>query len=419
MDNKNSVFDGFVIVKDDKFHEVKQGTPSEYDKNQADEIINGSGKWLLPGLINSHGHLGSAFLRGAGDDIPLMTWLKTVMWPNEQKFTEEIVKNAASLAMVEMVKSGTTTFLDMYHLYMDKMAELAISSEMRTVLCRGMIGLCPDREQDEKIAESIQLFHDYNGVNKGKVTVALSPHAPYTCPPSFMIKVVDAAKKNGMWIHTHLAETKGEVDRHIAEHGVSPVKHMDDLGLFDVPSLIAHGVHLTVEDLHILCEKNVSVAHNPMSNLKLGSGIAPIPDMINKGITISLGTDSTASNNNLDLFEEMRFAALIHKGTHEDPTVTTSEMILRMATNWGAKALQLEKLGKIKAGYQADFILVNPNSAHLLPSDKKRVLSHLVYSAKGSDVTDSFVGGVHIMKDKELLSLDEEKIIFEAKAFQI
>ncbi|MDG5787560.1 amidohydrolase [Evansella sp. AB-P1] len=414
----DAIINGYVIVDDNGyFKDISSGVPTKEGMSSVDTVIDGKGKWLLPGLINTHGHLGSTFLRGAGDDIPLMKWLQTVMWPAESKFTKETVQNAASLALLEMIKSGTTTFLDMYHLHMNQMAELVINSKMRAVLCRGMIGLCSEEEQKEKLLESVQLYHDYHGANDNKITVALSPHAPYTCPPKFLEMVVDKAIEHNMWIHTHLSETNDEVVKHEEKYGLPPVEHLNKIGLFQNHCLIAHGVHVSENEQEILLEKNVSVSHNPMSNLKLGSGIAPIPIMMKKGINISLGTDSTASNNNLDLFEEMRFASLIQKGLYEDPTITRAMDVVQMATINGAKALRLNKLGMIQKGQLADFILINPNVPHLQPWDNSRVLSHIVYSVKGTDVTDSFVQGIQIMKDRQVLTLDEEKIMHEANNY--
>ncbi|SDY88378.1 5-methylthioadenosine/S-adenosylhomocysteine deaminase [Evansella caseinilytica] len=417
LDENDSVFDGYVVIKDGELDKLKEGKPAEQILDAAEEVIDGKGKWLLPGLINTHGHIGSSFLRGAGDDMPLLEWLQTVMWPNEKTFDEDIVRSAASLAMVEMIKSGTTTFLDMYHLYMDKIAELVAESHMRAVLCRGMIGNCPPDEQMEKLLEAVQLHKNFHGYNNGKVTVALSPHAPYTCPPEFLEKVVEQALLNQMWIHIHVAETKEEVLRHEQQYGIRPVEHLQQLGLFRVPCMIAHGVHVNEEEMQILADNHVYVSHNPKSNLKLGSGIAPLTAMWEKGINVALGTDSTASNNTLDLFEELRFAALIHKGVLEDPTATTASAVLKMATVAGAKALQLNSTGALVKGNQADFIMLNPKKAHLSPWNISRVASHLVYAAKSSDVTDVFVQGRPLMKNGELQYLDEEKIIFEANMY--
>ncbi|PYZ95322.1 N-ethylammeline chlorohydrolase [Salipaludibacillus keqinensis] len=414
MEESHQIFYGYVIVEKGLFKTVGKGSPSSKEIADADEVIDGQGKWLMPGLVNTHGHLGSTLLRGAGDDMPLMDWLKQIMWPNESRFDKETVTIAAQLAMIEMIKSGTTTFLDMYHLFMEDMAELVIDIGMRATLCRGMIGLCSEEEQEQKLAESVKLYKDFHGESDGKISIALSPHAPYTCPPPFMKRAAEEAKKHNMMIHTHVSETRGEVEQHVKEYGKRPIVHLEELGLFHSPCLIAHGVHVNEEEMVILKENDVAVSHNPISNLKLGSGIAPIPEMVSKGITVGLGTDSTASNNNLDLFEEMRMAALIHKGKQENPSVTNSLKTLEMATFKGAEALRISQLGKIRSKFKADFILVDPAAPHLTPWENNRVHSHLVYAAKGSDVTDVFVGGKALYSNKSLVKLDEEKILYEA-----
>jgi len=414
MDEDNRTFNGYVIIQDHLFRKVCEGAPSSEELSKVDQVINGRGKWLMPGLINTHGHLGSALLRGAGDDMPLMSWLKQVMWPNEARFDKETVLLAAELAMIEMIKSGTTTFLDMYHLHMEDIAELVIERGLRATLCRGMIGLCSEAEQEAKLKESVQLFEQYHGANNDKLSIALSPHAPYTCPPPFLKRVAKTAEKHEMMIHTHVSETRGEVEQHLKDYGKRPVVHMEELGLFRQPCLIAHAVHVDEQEMNILKDHQVAVSHNPISNLKLGSGIAPIPDMQSRGITVAIGTDSTASNNNLDLFEEMRMAALIHKGTSEDPAATNSLKTLSMATVKGAEALRLSSLGAISEGFKADFILIDPNAAHLTPWNESRIQSHLVYATKGSDVTDVFIDGEPVYTNGQLASFDEEKIIYYA-----
>ncbi|MGJ9382007.1 amidohydrolase [Salipaludibacillus sp. CF4.18] len=414
MNKKEEIFNGFLTVEGNVFSEVKKGTPPQELIDQMDDVMDGNNKWLMPGLVNTHGHLGSSLLRGAGDDMPLMEWLEKVMWPNEGRFDRETVSIAAQVAMMEMIKSGTTTFLDMYHLHMDDMAELVWEKGMRAVLCRGMIGLSSEEEQKQKIQESVDLFHNYHGTGNGRVSVAMSPHAPYTCPPPFLQKVASAAVEHGMMIHTHLAETRGEVERHVKEYGKRPVAHLEELGIFNQPCLIAHGVHVNEDEIQILKKHHVAVSHNPISNLKLGSGIAPIPGMISAGLTIGIGTDSSASNNNLDMFEEMRMAALLHKGVHESPSVTNSEEILAMATHQGAKALRIKNVGKIEAGFKADFILIDAEQPHLTPANESTMQSHLVYSAKGSDVTDVFIDGIAQYSHRTLLKFDEEKILYQA-----
>ncbi|MCE7792141.1 amidohydrolase [Salipaludibacillus sp. CUR1] len=414
LNRNNDIFEGYVTIKNNTFEKTGEGSPPDIEIEQADKVIDGKRKWLLPGFINTHGHLGSALLRGAGDDMPLMTWLKQVMWPNESRFDRETVLQAAQVAMVEMIKSGTTTFLDMYHLHMEETAKLVIDKGLRAVLGRGMIGLCPSHEQEDKLAESVSLFKTFNGGGDGRLSIVLAPHAPYTCPPPFLKRVAETAEKYRMMIHTHVSETRGEVEEHIKTYGKRPVSHLDELGVFNGPVLAAHAVHVNEEEIEILKNRGAAISHNPASNLKLGSGVAPVPDFLEKGITVSLGTDSTASNNNLDMFEEARLSALIHKGTRENPEVTSAKDTLEMATLKGAEALSIDKLGKIERDFKADFILVDPGQAHLTPWNKDRLLSHLVYAARGSDVTDTFIDGKAVYSDRQLLLFDEEKIVFEA-----
>ncbi|WP_261179169.1 amidohydrolase [Anaerobacillus sp. CMMVII] len=366
---------------------------------------------------NTHGHIGSSLLRGFGDDLPLDVWLKTKMWPMEAKFTAETIEAAASLAILEMLKSGTTTFLEMYHLHLELIANIVDQSGIRSVLTRGMIGLCSPLEQEKKLAEAIELNKVLRSIGEGRITTMLAPHAPYTCPPAFLEMVVQEAKKLSLPIHIHLSETAQEVQNHIDTYGKRPAIHLAELGVFEVPALIAHGVHLDAAELDILSQYEVAVSHNPISNLKLGSGIANIPKMLERNILVAIGTDSAASNNNLDMFQEMRMAALIHKGNQENPTVVSAQDALLMATYNGSKALQLEETGILKIGKEADFIVIDSQKPHLQPN--QQVISHLVYSASGSDVIDVYVRGNCIIRNKQCLTLDEEKIIFEAnRAFR-
>lgn len=410
------VKNGFILVEDGIIQAVGSGNPMpKYDN--IDNKVNLNHNWVLPGLINTHGHIGSTLLRGFGDDLPLDVWLKTKMWPMEGKFTEETIQAAASLAILEMLKSGTTTFLEMYHLHLNLIAELVQKSGIRSVITRGMIGLCSSIEQEQKLAEAISLSDSLKKIGEGRITTMLAPHAPYTCPPAFLEMIAIEAKRKKLPIHIHLSETAKEVNEHVAKSGKRPAIHLAELGLFDVHTLIAHGVHLSEEELEILANYDVAVSHNPISNLKLGSGIAKIPKMLQKNILVAIGTDSAASNNNLDMFQEMRMAALIHKGNQEDPTVVSAEEALVMATYNGSKALRLENVGIIQEGKDADFIVVDSQLPHLQPNEHP--ISHLVYSASGADVLDVYVKGNCLVRNRECLTIDEEKVIFAAnQAFQ-
>ncbi len=411
MNSNLDVYNGFLHIEGDKIKQIGEGLPDTIDKDTT--LVDLNGKWVLPGLINTHGHTGMSLLRGYSDDLPLESWLKEKMWPMEAKLDKESVKAASSLAILEMMKTGTTTFLDMYHIFLDEIANLVDESGLRAVITRGMIGLCSEVEQLAKLDEAVSFATNWRGQADGRIQTMLSPHAPYTCPPSFIEMIVEKAKENELPIHIHLSETKKEVEDHIAQYGIRPVEHLLSLGVFSMPTLIAHGVHVNDEEIDILASNNVAVSHNPMSNLKLGSGIAPIPKMIKQGVLVALGTDSVASNNNLDVFQELRMAALIHKGNTYNSTVITATEALQFATVNGAKALQNNNIGSLTEGNEADFITIDPSKhPHLQP--KEHIISHIVYSASGADVCDVYVKGKQLMKDRNCLTVDEERIIFEA-----
>lgn len=403
-------FSGYAVIENDTIKEIDSGEPP---LSEAEEI-DGKGNWLLPGFINSHGHAGSSLLRGAGDDMPLDTWLKTVMWPNEQKFDKDTVDAATDLALLEMTKSGTTAFLDMYHLHMSSFAEKIADGGFQAVLGRGMIGLGTEADRTDRLSETKQLIKNYHGAAGNKIQIAVTPHAPYTCPPEFMSEAAEVAAENDVLFHTHCAETKQEVEKHIQTYGLHPLEHLRELGVFAGKTMLAHLVHVSKEQIKILAQNKVSVSHNPKSNLKLGSGIAPYAEMRKQGVTVALGTDSTASNNTLDMVEEMKMAALIHKGSSEDPTATNAEDIFNSATAAGAEALHLENRGRIAPGFKADMILVNAKSAHLQPVQLERIQSHLIYAMKSSDIKDVWIHGKKVMADQKLTTLDEEKIIYQA-----
>lgn len=379
---------------------------------EKDEVIDGRGKLFMPGLVNTHTHAGMSLLRGVKNDVALQEWLQVYMWPLEAKFTAEDVRIGTELAIVEMLKSGTTTFLDMYD-HMDQAAQAVEASGIRACLTRGVIGIgCSEEVQEAKLKEAIQFVRNWNQAAEGRITAVLAPHAPYTCPPPLMEKFVDAAHELDVPLHTHLSETAKEVEDHVQAYGVRPVEHLLKLGVFSRPALIAHGVHLTDEEIAILAEHQVGVSHNPGSNLILASGVARVPAMLKAGVRVSLGTDSAASNNNLDLFEEMRLAALIHKGASGDPTVVPAAAALAMGTVEGARALWLNDVGTLQPGSKADLIAVDVTAPHFQPATD--LVSHLIYAASGADVTDVWVDGKQLVCNRECLTMDEERIRYEA-----
>ncbi|NQX44771.1 amidohydrolase [Paenibacillus tritici] len=398
------VLNGYMTIEDDLITYIGEAEPVMEENAQ---VVDGSRLLFMPGLVNTHGHTAMSLLRGYGDDMVLQTWLQEKMWPMEAKFTGDDVYWGTSLSVLEMLKGGTTTFLDMYD-HMDRVAEVTGQSGIRAVLMRGVIGLCPEEEQKSKLAEAIAFARDWHGKADGRITTMLSPHAPYTCPPEFFMKFVEAAHDLDLPMHTHMSETRHEVEQNVADYGLRPVAHLEKLGMFTRPSLIAHGVHLNDEEIGILARHHVGVSHNPGSNLKLASGVARVPELLRAGVKVSLGTDGAASNNNLDMFEEMRLAALIHKGVSGDPTAVPAPEALLMATEYGAQSIFLKQVGRLAAGMKADFIALDIDQPHLLPHSD--LLSHAVYSASAKDVEHVWVNGKQVVKHGQCLTLDEEAI---------
>ncbi|MEC0170040.1 amidohydrolase [Paenibacillus graminis] len=398
------VLSGYMTIENDLITYIGEVEPVIEEGTQT---IDGSRLLFMPGLVNTHGHTAMSLLRGYGDDMVLQNWLQEKMWPMEEKFTGDDVYWGTSLSVLEMLKGGTTTFLDMYD-HMDRVAEVTELSGIRAVLMRGVIGLCPEDVQNHKLAEAVAFARNWHGKADGRITTMISPHAPYTCPPEFFVKFVQAAHDLDLPMHTHMSETRREVEQNAEDYGLRPVAHLEKLGMFTRPSLVAHGVHLTDEEIEILARYNVGVSHNPGSNLKLASGVARVPELLRAGVTVSLGTDGAASNNNLDMFEEMRLAALIHKGVSGDPTAVPAPEALLMATEYGAQSIFLDRVGRLAPGMKADFIALDIDQPHFLPHTD--LLSHAVYSASAKDVAHVWVDGKQVVKHGQCLTLDEEQI---------
>ncbi|NLP36233.1 MAG: amidohydrolase [Firmicutes bacterium] len=385
------------------------GPTTTWDEN-FQQTINGVGKLLAPGFVNAHGHAAMTLLRSYADDVPLMYWLEKKIYPVEARLKREDVYWGTMLAIAEMIKGGTTTFVDMYF-FMDQVAEAAEEAGIRAVLSRGLVGVGP--EADSGLEESKEFCRYWHGRAEGRITTMLGPHAPYTCPPDYLQKVMTLQDELGVPVHIHLSETLDEVEQIKAEYGVTPTKLLQKTGLLKRPVLAAHCVHLTEEDMDILAEEDVRVAHNPGSNLKLGSGIAPVPDLLKRGVTVGLGTDGAASNNNLDMLEEMRLAALLHKGSRMDPTLISASEAIAMATRESAKAAFLDNVGVVASGMKADLILIKLKQPHLVPQHD--LMAHLVYAAQPSDIQMVMVDGKILCQDGKLTTLDEENIIEQAQ----
>ncbi len=394
-----------IAIKDDTILAI--GNVAE--DFSADKIISGKDKLASAGFVNAHTHVSMTLLRSYADDMKLMDWLQNKIWPIEAKMNKQDIYWGAMLGIVEMLKSGTTTFADMYG-DMEQVAKACIDTNIRAVLSRGMIGVAPNGNQ--ALEENKELYRDFNNANNGKITVMFGPHAPYTCPPEFLIKVLAASEEYNAEIHIHLAETKGEVEDCLKQYGKTPIALMEEVGIFDRGVLAAHCVHLSDEDIAIIKKHNVRVAHNPGSNMKLASGVAPVPKLLNAGVCVGLGTDGASSNNNLDMLEEINLAAMLHKVHNLDPLAVPAFKSLQMGTQYGAEAVGLKNVGVLKAGYKADIVLFDMNQPQFYP--RHDLVSLLVYSANSSMVDTVLVDGKVLVENKQLTMIDEEKINYEA-----
>ncbi|MCW2278430.1 amidohydrolase [Heliophilum fasciatum] len=412
MTSREAIGLGDILIQDGRIAAIYPGGAPEEVRSSVSEIRNVAGQLVLPGLVNAHTHAAMTLFRSFADDLPLMRWLKEAIWPAEEKLTGDDVYWGTKLAIAEMLKSGITTFADMYF-FMDQVAQASLDTGIRAHLSRGMVGFGPSAEK--ALTESAAFFRQYNGAGDGLTRVWLGPHAPYTCSPDYLKRVMALADELGTGLHIHLSETATEVDDMTKQYGLPPVELMDSIGLFERPVLAAHCVHLNEKERAILVEKGVGIAHNPVSNMKLASGVAPVEALRQAQAILALGTDGAASNNNLDLIEEMRQAALLQKVHLLDPLALPAYEALEMATIGGARALRWDdEIGTLEVGKRADLITINLQQPHLCPDHDP--VSRLVYAAKGADVATVLVNGRILVDQGRLTCMDEEEVMAKATA---
>ncbi len=374
-----------------------------------------SGKLLVPGLINCHGHTPMVLLRGIGSDLPLHEWLFEKMIPVEDRFTAEDIRVGNLLALLEMIACGTTSYSDMYF-ETQTAVENAVASGIRANLCRPVQSFDVNEKYSDnfRAKQSIELFREYHGAADGRIRIDFAIHAEYTSFPHIIEAYSADCKALGGRMHLHLSETSREHEECIKKYNKTPAEWFLALGTFDSPTAAAHCVAVSDSDLEILMSKNVSVIHNPTSNLKLGSGFAPIPKMLDMGINVTLGTDGAASNNNLNMLEEMHLASIMHNGYTHDPVLMKPAEILKMATANGARLQGRDNTGSLEVGKKADIIAFDLDKPHLIPNFDPLAL--MTYAIQGSDVCMTMVDGKILYENGEYLTLDEEKIRYEVKA---
>ena len=388
---------------------------TEQPQGAYDQEKDLSGRLLLPGLINCHNHSPMVLLRGVGSDLSLQEWLFGKIMPIEDKLTAQDIKTGNQLALLEMISTGTTSYSDMYF-EPQTAVENALACGIKANISRPVQCFNQDETYAEnfRAKESIQLFKDYHGAGDGRVRIDFSVHAEYTCFEHIVGPYSADCKSLGGRMHIHLSETKKEHDKCVEKYGKTPAKWFYDLGTFDSPTAAAHCVFVTEEDMALMLEKGCSPIHNPTSNMKLGSGFAPIQRMLELGLNVTLGTDGAASNNNLNLMEELHLAAVLHNGYHRDPTILKPAQLLAMATRNGARLQGREDTGELAVGKKADLIALDLTKPHLFPNLDPLALT--VYSAQGSDVVLTMVDGKILYENGEFLTLDADKILYESKA---
>lgn len=372
------------------------------------KVIDGSGCVALPGLVNAHSHSPMSLFRGFADDLKLSEWLTKHLFPAEDKLTAEDAYWGSLLSCVEMLKSGTTTFHDEYF-FMEQVAQAVQDSGIR-----GHLAISLAEGGYNTLDKALAFAASYQGAADGRIHTGLAAHAPYTCGPEFLQQIAAAARENGYLLGIHLAETRDEIATMQERYGKTTVRLMADIGLFEGPVLASHLIWVDEDEIAILAENNVTAAHCPQSNMKLASGIAPVDALLTAGVKVALGTDSACSNNRLDLFQEMKAAALLGKVKAKDAAALSAATVLAMATEQGAKALDWPGLGLLQEGALADIILVDMAKPHLTPLYQP--VSHLVYAVSGSDVKTVMVNGELLVVDGKLIQLDEEEICAKATA---
>jgi len=401
-----------IFIDDGRIVEISDKITCE-----ADHVLDGRRKVALPGLVNTHTHLSMTLLRGYADDMPLKEWLSTKIWPIERKLTGDLCYAGGLLGCLEMIKTGTTCFLDMYF-FVEDVAKAVHKAGLRAFLSHAIIDQFVSDNAKGLAEMADDTIRALKALGNPKINFAVAPHSPYTCSSETLLKAKEVALKEKAPLHTHMAETRAEQVKFENKHGMRETEYMDKIGFLCENLVSAHCVWLTRSEVDILGKRHVKVSHCPVSNMKLAEGgVAPLPEMFESNVTVGLGTDGAACNNSLDMFDTMKICALIHKAHRWDPTVLPAQKVLDLATIEGARVLGVsDSIGSIEEGKLADLILVDLRSPNLSPiHGKGTIISDMVYSAKGSDVDTTIVEGRPIMVEKRFISLSENEVYRSAE----
>lgn len=409
VDANDTVLDGAdVAVDGDRIVGIGRA-PAGF---AADRVLDGTDRIVLPGLINTHTHLSMTLMRNYADDLAFWPWLLERIKPLEDHLVPDDVRIGARLGIAELIRGGTTCFHDMYF-HLEQVADEVAAAGVRARLCGALFD--NSGQGEALLRAAVDVHEQWHGKADGRVTVGLAPHSAYLCSPGYLREIFAEAERLRCGLHVHVAETEREVSESRQRHGVTPVQQLADLGCFRRPTVAAHGIYVDDADRRLLREGGVTVAHNPGSNLKLANGIAPVQDLLDAGVNVSLGTDGAASNNNLNLFEEMHLAALLQKWLRRDAEALPAREVLRMATIRGARALGLDaEIGSLEVGKKADLIVLDAAQPHLAPRHDPVAL--LVYSAQAADVCTVLVDGRILMDNRVLQTLDENALLAAAAA---
>ena len=383
-------------------------TPADF---QPDEVIDGYNHLAVPGFFNAHCHAAMTFERGWAEDLPLDRWFNERIWVAESALTADDVYWGAALAACEMIRSGCVGFNDHYF-YMDRVAEVVEQSGLKAALTWCQFGIGADKEVGTGLDGALAFVDRWQGGAGGRLRTVLGPHSPYVCPPEFLREVAALARENQVPLHIHLAESPEQMANSLKAHGRTPTAHLEACGVFDVPCVAAHALYLTPEDVAILARHDVTVAHCPITYMKLAMGVGDLRPLLAEGVNVALGTDGPGSNSDMDMKAVVRFAPLLQKYQTRDAEILAGDLPLRLATANGARAMGFPESGVLAAGRPADLSLFDLDRPHLYP--RHDVVANLVHSARGSDVTHVIVDGRLLYRNGELLTLDEPRIMAEA-----